>query len=155
MLRYELLQHCEPVPIPNGLTITGINWSSNDPRDAAGPITVSNSTAHELYAKCLAIQKVVAGNPPDPKHYGGIPGASITFELTFQISDYKTIGNIVVTDYLSDGHKYVQNSATLTVTDRLSPPVTGSFTIGTNLFETQADTSFMPVPLVTAQSPAT
>jgi large repetitive protein len=136
-----LNENCDPVLLPNALTVTG-NWQPQDARDTAGPIIGSNPNAHELYAKCLAIQKVVVGTP-DLKYYGGIPGDIITFELNFQISDYRTIGNIVVTDYLSDGQKYVPSSATLTVQDRLGPQVSGNFVLGTNLFVTEQDPTFV------------
>lgn len=117
----ELLQNCQPVLIANPLTVTG-NWSPKDPRDsaAAGTVTGSSPNAHELYAKCLAIQKSVKVYQEFPGGtIGPTPGDLLQYTLNFQISDYKTIGQIKITDRLSDGQLFLTAPAPmLTIGDQ-------------------------------------
>ena len=54
-----------------------------------------------------------AASSGDLNYPGPTPGDLLRYEITFQISDYKTIGNLVLTDWLSDGQKLEQSTAPL------------------------------------------
>src|ERR1700719_1821028 len=96
------------------MTVTGRTWSPQDPRDPGGTVTGSNPNAHVLTAKCIAIQKSVTPTA------GVKPGDILTYTLNFQISDYKTIGQIQITDRLSDGQHFLASSPpVLTIGDQL------------------------------------
>ncbi len=111
-----------PVQVINDGKVSGF-WTPLDPRDQSGATAVTSDDTqqdHVLLAKCLAIQK------PVPKivkeHAGGgagyTPGDELMYELPFQVSDYRTVGKLVVRDYLSDGQLFLPGTATLTVTDQ-------------------------------------
>lgn len=42
---------------------------------------------------------------------GAIPGSQLNNTLYYQISDYFSFGDLVLTDVISDGHRFVNNSA--------------------------------------------
>ena len=121
----QILQDCIPVLIANGLTVKG-KWTPQDPRDSgsAGTVTGSNPNANQLYAKCMAIQKSVQVDHEFPGGAAGpTPGDILKYTLNFQVSDYKSIGNLVITDHLSDGQTLVAGSALVTATDQSGNPV--------------------------------
>ncbi len=122
----ELLPDCKPVIVANGLTVTG-KWTPKDPRDLpGGTVTVSNPNAHELSAKCMAIQKSVIVHQEFPGGGAGpSPGDILQYTLNFQISDYKTIGQqIRITDQLSDGQLFLNSPAPeLTIGDQFPASV--------------------------------
>ena len=105
------------------------NWTPTDPRDLnPPPPPITATVTNIITAKCLAVQKTVrhvqsgdypaAGGYPaassgDLNYPGPTPGDLLRYEITFQISDYKTIGNLVLTDWLSDGQKLEQSTAPL------------------------------------------
>ena len=105
-------------------------WTPTDPRDSAGPV-VSDLTSndHTLTDKSIAIQKggsleTDAGGP------GPTPGDTLAYTLDFQVSDYFTFGDLVVTDVFSDGQRLDPGYApTLTVSDRAGA-FAGAFTPG-------------------------
>lgn len=111
---------CDPSPVTvtNDVAARG-DWDPNDPRDAPPGNTVpvfSDLTQddHVLSAKCLAIQKSVEAPPGGPR-----PGDVLKYTLKFQVSDYHTIGQLLVTDVLGDGQVYLTTPpATLRVTDQ-------------------------------------
>ena len=85
---------------------------------------------HILDDKSIAIQKsvVVVG--------GGIPapGKQLEYTLTFQVSDYYTFGDLVITDTIGDGQNFLASpgvpvsTPTFTVSDR-SGTTAGTFSI--------------------------
>lgn len=106
---------CKPILLDNPLFVSG-NWTPNDPRDTSGTVTGGSGNAHELSAKCIAIQKSVKNN-------NGLlvykPGDLVQYTLSFQISDYKTIGQIKIIDQLSDGQIFQTGPApVLTIGDQ-------------------------------------
>jgi uncharacterized repeat protein (TIGR01451 family)/fimbrial isopeptide formation D2 family protein len=131
-----------PVKVPNDVKATG-DWDPLDPRDPTSmsppgttvPVTSDiTQEDHILYAKCMAIQKSVkvftdTGAP------GPTPGDTLEYTLNFQISDYHTIGKIVIVDRISDGQLFVTTPSApmLTIQDQfgnypnvpISPSVTG------------------------------
>ena len=113
--------------VKNDVIATG-DW---DPLDHAiqvndPPASYSDVTAedHILQAKCLAIQKSVRV-AVDTGASGPTPGDTLQYTLTFQLSDYHTIGKIVITDWLADGQQFVTSPAApmLTIQDQF-----GSYT---------------------------
>ena len=68
--------------------------SPKDPRDTGNRFAAVPTTC---LAKCMAIQKSVMSTA------GVKPGDVLKYTLNFQISDYKTIGQIQIVDRLSDG----------------------------------------------------
>ena len=111
-----------PVLVKNDILAKG-DWDPLDPRDPT-PNSLAGTTVpvksnltnvdHVLQAKCLAIQKTVAQRPPNTGGPGLTPGDTLRYELNFQISDYRTMGKILITDLLSDGQLLV-GTPTLTV----------------------------------------
>lgn len=121
-------KHCSnaPVDVKNDILATG-KWDPLDPRDAPTVNVVSNLTNvdHLLKAKCLAIQKSVQVSQEWPDGaIGPTPGDILEYKLQFQVSDYFTIGQLVVTDFLADGQALASTPATFTVTDQFG--TTGS-----------------------------
>lgn len=117
------------------------DWTPLDPRDAGG---VDNATAggpgpeHVLNLRSIAIQKGAA-LAIDLNGAGPTPGDTVEYTLTFQVSDYFTFGDVVVTDVLGDGQRLV-GTPTLNAGDR-DGAVAGGFTIGSDLI---VDTSRFP-----------
>lgn len=119
-----------PVDVINDGSVKG-DWTPLDPRDQPGtscPTCTTNFLSDEtnkdnvLSAKCLAIQKLGPTKvPPVSGTPGFLPGDTVQYELRFQISDYRTMGKIVIRDFLSDGQDYVPNSAFLQVSDQFGP----------------------------------
>jgi uncharacterized repeat protein (TIGR01451 family)/fimbrial isopeptide formation D2 family protein len=126
-----------PVAVENDISATG-NWDPLDPRDAAVGATIPVDTDlfkvdNVFQAKCLAIQKstvtIVQQNPGGGS--GFTPGDTLEYELEVQISDYFTIGKLMVKDYLGDGQDYLSGpTSTLTVSDQFGSK-TGSFPLTT------------------------
>ena len=121
-----------PVLVKNDVKAIG-DWDPLDPRDpdpnnppgTTIPI-ISDVTAedHILQAKCLAIQKSVRV-AVDTGESGPTPGDTLQYTLTFQLSDYHTIGQIMIYDRLVDGQEFVTSPAApmLTIQDQF-----GSYT---------------------------
>lgn len=110
---------CTAVSIDD-VKVTG-DWYPLDPRDPQPVTFVSDETPtdHTLTDRCLAIQKHVQIKPGgDTGAPGPTPGDTLLYTLDFQVSDFKTIRNLVVDDYLSDGQTLVPGSAKLEIQDR-------------------------------------
>ena len=81
------------------------DWTPIDTRDSGG---VDNAVAdpsgceHELEDQSIAIQKGVV-NLSDPNN---TPGDLLEYTLQFQISDYFSFEDIVITDRFSDGQRF-------------------------------------------------
>jgi len=98
------------------------DWDPFDTRDAggtdnavAGGVCPACAILHTLNDRSIAIQK--SGSPGS-----GAPGTVITYTLSFQISDYFTFGDLVVTDAISDGQRLLVGPGfepSLSVTDRV------------------------------------
>lgn len=102
--------NCKSVPSPDDIKAE-CDWTPQDPCDTS-PVHVTSDVLpvdHTLADKCIAIQKQVAWVPAG--HPGPIPGDTLKYELDFQISDYKTLGNLQITDYLTDGQQLVNSPA--------------------------------------------
>jgi uncharacterized repeat protein (TIGR01451 family) len=103
------------------------DWVALDPRDVPGQHIVSDLTPQDdvITDKRFALQKSVALLPPS---IHVIPGAILRYTLRFQLSDFFTVGGIVVTDVLSDGQTLVTSppglAPRLTVRDRRGPTAT-------------------------------
>ena len=88
------------------------DWHPTDiNRDLVEHLFPASSTSTDtLTGQCVALQKKVEG---DIK-----PGGTLTVSLKFQFSDYKTFGQIRVSDVLSNGQSLVPGSASLSITDQ-------------------------------------
>jgi uncharacterized repeat protein (TIGR01451 family) len=110
---------CDPVRSNNYVEAEG-NWTPTpiDPCDTSPPVQVgSNMFAYPLFDKCLAIQKTVLDlSGASPAH--PIPGDTLLYTLNFQLSDFRTAGNLKLQDVLSDGQTLVPGSLMLTVADQ-------------------------------------
>lgn len=123
----------------NNVSAAG-DWNPIDDRDTATPadpnatVAVSADPAgfeHTLDNKAIAIQKSVA-IVTETGTTGATPGDTLEYTLTFQISDYFTFGDLVITDIFQDGQEFDFGfGATFDVTDSVGN-VTGSFTVGTS-----------------------
>ncbi|HKO99586.1 MAG TPA: SdrD B-like domain-containing protein [Pyrinomonadaceae bacterium] len=121
--------NCKPATSINDVKAEA-DWTPADPRDVPMVHISSDLTTqdHVLKDKCLAIQKSVAiindtGAP------GLTPNDTLLYTLKFQISDYKTIGNLVVEDFISNGQTLVL-PVMLTVSDQFgtkSGPIPSPF----------------------------
>ena len=115
-------------PSPNGSTSPNDarslgDWDPIDSRDPAG---TDNAVAepdfvnpdHILDDKSIAIQKGAAVVVDVPAT-GTSPGDTVEYTLNFQISDYYTYGDLVVTDTIRDGQNFLSSFApTFDVRDR-------------------------------------
>lgn len=106
------------------------DWHPLDPRDPPPVPFVSDVTAedHTLKDLCLAIQKK-AEVVVDTGALGPTPGDTVRYTLDFQVSDYRTVRNLVVEDVLSDGQSFIPGSAQLQIGDKFGS-VSGSFAPG-------------------------
>jgi len=106
------------------------DWFPLDPRDPPPvPFTIDDTPAdHTLTSRCLAIQKKWDFKPGfDTGALGPTPGDTIVYTLDFQVSDFRTLRDLVVEDYLSDGQSIVPGSARIEIHDKFAA-VTGLFT---------------------------
>jgi large repetitive protein len=96
------------------------DWTPLDTCDKS-PVHITSDVKpvdHLLADKCLAIQKSAAmfndtGTP------GLTPGDTLLYTLKFQVSDYKTIGKLIVKDFLSNGQDLdLASPVFLTVSDQ-------------------------------------
>ncbi|HYJ84979.1 MAG TPA: putative Ig domain-containing protein [Pyrinomonadaceae bacterium] len=114
------------------------DWLPTDVCDMSPrPITSDvTPTDHILTDKCIAIQKGWAF-ATDSGAPGLTPGDTLLYTLNFQVSDFKSFGELEIVDTLSDGQSLaVGMAATFTVTDQFTPGTSGNFTSGTDLIVT-------------------
>ncbi len=88
------------------------DWDPVDDRDLPEP---GNARAngpcpdcaplHELYLRSIAVQKSIA-IVTDTGMPGYSPGDRLKYTLDFQISDYFTFGDLILTDLLTDGQRF-------------------------------------------------
>lgn len=107
-------------------------WDPIDTRDSSSTVTSDVTTNdHTLTPKSIAIQKDLSIEN-DTGASGYTPGDTLEYTLTFQISDYFSFDNIVVTDVLSDGQRYDPSfTPTVTIED-FDESHSGTFTLGDN-----------------------
>lgn len=110
------------------------DWTPTDPRDS---FTTDSVTAqHTLADKCLALQKTAA-LAVDNGAPGPTPGDVVQYTLDFQVSDFRTLRNLVIDDYLSDGQTLLTATLpSLTIRDRFGGPFAGSFVSGLTFTQT-------------------
>ncbi len=114
------------------------NWTPLDPRDGATPVEVNGPCpvcppADTLDDKSIATQKSVASISGPVQS-----GATLEYTLEFQISDYFTFDNIVITDAFSDGQRFDTTfTPTISVTDRAGT-TSGSLSVLTSTTDTCA-----------------
>lgn len=110
------------------VTATG-DWAiPADPRDSF--VTDQVTASHTLADRCLAIQKTVSV-AVDTGAPGPTPGDTLQYTLDFQLSDFRTVRDLVVDDYLSDGQTLLTTTQpTLTIRDRFGGLFSGSFVPG-------------------------
>jgi uncharacterized repeat protein (TIGR01451 family) len=120
---------CTNATSPNDVKASA-NWTPTDLRDPATTVTSDAAQVdHLLTDKRLAIQKSYQIMPSPPGVFR--PGKVVRYTLDFQVSDFFTVGEIIVDDVLSDGQDVI-GSPTLTVRDRRKPvPTTLPFSTGT------------------------
>ncbi len=119
------------------------DWTPVDVRDVGPVHLVAGPATNIITAKCMAVQKTVrfaqpgdypgalAGDLGTNGPNGLTPGDLLRYEINFQISDYKTIGDLVLTDWLSDGQVLDVSTAPfprLTVQDQFGA-VQGDFNV--------------------------
>lgn len=139
--------NCAPAISINDVKAEG-DWTPQDPRDLPSIHVISDTTLqdHTLADKCIAVQKSVA-IVNDTGASGPTPGDTLKYTLDFQISDYKTVGNMVIRDVLSDGQQLLLAPApSLKVADKFAPGgLTGNFTPGTLLTQLNQAAACSPV----------
>lgn len=116
-------------------------WNPTDGRDDPGTVTAvvdaaQGDSAVSFTAKAIATQKSVA-NVTDGSN---TPGDVLRYEINFQVSDYFSFDDLIVSDTFSDGQRLKLDpgfTPTLEITERGSS-VSGTFSpstsSGTNLF---------------------
>ncbi len=124
----ELDADGNPVINPNtGASVLTENIASGigdwDPVDDRDPAVPDNALAngpcpecdplHELHLRSMAVQKSIAIET-DASPTGYSPGDVLEYSLAFQVSDYFSFGDVLVTDLLSDG-QHVLDSFTPTL----------------------------------------
>ena len=96
------------------LTVT---YAPADLRDPIATTTVNSNTTdnHTLTVKSIAVQETsrISVNIGSP---GFNAGDTLAYTITGQVSDFFSLGSMVVTDVLGDGQTFVDGSATFTVT---------------------------------------
>ena len=97
------------------------SWDPDDSRDPITPLTIDAAgPEHTLNDRSIAIQKSVA-NRTDTTN---TPTDVLEYTLAFQISDFFTFGDLVVTDTFSDGQRLFLDPGfepRLSVSDRVEP----------------------------------
>ncbi len=95
-----------------GASVTAVNtatalgdWTPIDPRDAATPGNATDDGSHTLNIRSIAVQKSVTISD-DIGAPGYSPGDALQYTLSFQISDYFSFGDLVLTDVLTDGQRF-------------------------------------------------
>ena len=98
------------------------DWTPLDSRDPPLSSIVSDALEvdHSILKKCLAIQKSVSPAT-------AIPGDTLSYTLSFQVSNYFTLGGLVIVDTLSDGQRYEAGSATLSIDGGSPEPLSDDF----------------------------
>ena len=128
------------------------DWTPLDSRDAggvnnaiAGGVCPACAILHTLIDRSIAVQKSV-GIATDTGPVGASPGDTLANTLQFQISDFFTFGDLVITDTFSDGQRFDNAfTPTLDVTDRIGN-VAGAFLIGTDLTVDTSQIGNDPLP---------
>lgn len=107
------------------------DWVPLDPRDALQVVSDSATQIDEVSA--LNIQKSISlAADNNPSVGGASPGDEYLFTLNIQVSDYFTMGDLVVEDLLGNGWEFVTNSATFTTVEEVGGIGTAQ-NFGTNL----------------------
>jgi uncharacterized repeat protein (TIGR01451 family) len=123
--------NCKPAASKDELKVTAF-WTPLDACDGGLQPVGDGPVYDTLSDKCIAIQKSVALSN-DTGAQGFTPGDTLKYTLDFQISDYKTIGAIDITDMLADGQKLVAPAPTLTVNDQFGPPSSAGFILNSDM----------------------
>jgi uncharacterized repeat protein (TIGR01451 family) len=127
---------CANATSPNDVKASG-DWTPIDLRDPVTTITSDTATVdHLLTDKRIAIQKSVETYPVPNAPM--IPGSVLKYTLSFQVSDFFTVGHIVLTDLLSDGQDLIAapSAPQLIVSDRRGPtPTTVPFSSGLDILD--------------------
>ncbi|HQZ21757.1 MAG TPA: SdrD B-like domain-containing protein, partial [Thermoflexales bacterium] len=92
------------------------SWKPIDTRDSVS-IAVSNPATHTLTDQALVLQKS-AQVITDTNATGATPGDTVEYTLNFQVSDFVTLNNLVISDTLQDGMRFVPGSAVWTFAER-------------------------------------
>ena len=99
--------------------LSGAFNTSQDNATSSGTWTAITGTVsapavtHTLSDESLSIQKYVVSNDTSNQ-----PGSTLTYTLNFQVSDYFSLRNLLITDTIDNAQNYITNSAQLRVTDR-------------------------------------
>ena len=125
-----VLPDCAPVESDNEVKVA-YKWDPIDHCDTEneGDLIDGESTdSYTILDKSIAIQKyykIIPSTPESLPH--PIPGDFVEYTLYFQLSDYKTVENLIIEDILSDGQQLslTHGPPTLTVIDKFDPPQCG------------------------------
>jgi len=97
------------------------DWTPLDARDTGGAgaaVAAEVTLGAAVQNKSIAIQKSVEV-VTDNGAAGASPGDILEYTLSFQVSDYFTFGDLLITDVMSDGQRYdFGTDATFSVSDR-------------------------------------
>jgi uncharacterized repeat protein (TIGR01451 family)/fimbrial isopeptide formation D2 family protein len=121
-----------PVPVRNDGAVGG-TFDPIDDRDPPEDFTIDPEDAslddHILTARSIAVQKTGANLDPD----GDLePGDRVEYRLRFQISDFFTFDDVVLTDILGDGLEVDPATARFGLIEHNVPTI-GTFTQGVDL----------------------
>lgn len=100
----------------NDVSATAV-WDPLDPRD--DPVTITADVTPEddvLELRSIAVQKSFAVTD-DQNVAGPTPGDTLTYTLDLQISDFFTMGDIVLEDVLGDGLAFLPGSVNFSVVE--------------------------------------
>lgn len=108
-------------------------WQPLDPRDSPTPVTINPEGFEDrVRAQSIAVQHGAPSLVNDPQGNGLSPGDTLEYTLDFQIADYFSFDTVVISETLSDGQRYLPNSARLALADR-GGTVSGAFRDGGSL----------------------
>lgn len=109
------------------------DWQPLDPRDSPFAIVINPAGFEDrVRAQSIAIQHGAPSLVDDPQQNGLSPGDTLELTLDFQVADYFTFNTIVISETLSDGQRYLPNSARLDLNER-GGGVNGVFSDGISL----------------------
>ena len=118
----------------NNIDVNG-TWTPNDVRDAAGPVTTTES-APQITARSIATQKDVS-IVNDTNAVGATPGDTLEYTIDVQISDFFAYDTITLQDIFADGQLLDGGfTPTLTVSRQGAASGPFNFTVGVDFIDT-------------------
>ncbi len=118
----------------NNVDLAG-TWTPNDGRDNPNTPVSDTSSAAQITARSIAVQKSVAIDT-DTGSTGATPGDTLVYTIIVQISDFFAYDTITIEDIFDDGQLLDGNAPTLTVTRQGTTSGPFDFTDGVDFTDT-------------------